>query len=647
MDVSERLKDIRRMGAALALAVAAAASGWGQSPADALTGAQNLPPNPPATTKFFPLSEIHRGLQGVAYTVFEGTKPEPMGVEILGVLHNAIGPRQDMILARLEGAKPQYTGVVEGMSGSPVYIDGKLVGALAFRIGQFSKEPICGITPIQQMLGVEEQGTELRAQGAEGRDQGSGNWEQPEAYGVQRTAFSTAEGADAVASPGDGEGALHSSLIQPMDTPLVFSGFSAAALALWKEHAPAGLMPVEGIGGSESDEKQPDPLVPGSAVSAVLVRGDLDIAATCTVTYVDPKKMLACGHPITQFGPVSMPMTKADVVATLPSPAEAFKIINTTETVGSITEDRESAILGEFGKPARMIPVTLHVTPEPSGAASGVAGAGSAGGTLHFEVIDQPQVTPMAVMVAVYQGLMQQNGYSAQTTYRVQGAVKLSGYPEVRLNRMVAPTDTVSANLAAALALGERFTKLYDNAARRTPIESVDLEVAAIPRRLTAELESAQASKVEIHAGDTVTLEATIRPWHGDLRNVQIPVTLPANLPEGPVRLLVSDGSTLDRLLQPPQFNAQPLDISATIAQLNSTHPSDRLYVTLLAPEAQAAVDGHTLTAIPLSMANVLAPLKDNNGMALNGESAMPMASLPIDAVISGMQVVTLQVEDQ
>jgi hypothetical protein len=631
MDVCDRLKDIRRVGAALALAAAAAASGWGQSPADAQSGAQNLPPNPPATTKFFPLSEIHRGLQGVAYTVFEGTKPEPMGVEILGVLHNAIGPRQDMILARLEGAKPQYTGVVEGMSGSPVYIDGKLVGALAFRIGQFSKEPICGITPIQQMLGVDGrgQGAELTAQGpaAEG--------------GVERAALDVPS-ATAVSSPGAG-----GPLIQPMDTPLVFSGFSAAALALWREHAPAGLMPVEGIGGSESDEKQPDPLVPGSAVSAVLVRGDLDIAATCTVTYVDPKRMLACGHPITQFGPVSMPMTKADVVATLPSPLEAFKIINTTETIGSITEDRESAILGEFGKPARMIPVTLHVTPEPSGADVGQAGSASPGNTLHFDVIDQPQVTPMAVMVAVYQGLMQQNGYSAQTTYRVQGAVKLSGYPEVKLNRLVAPTDTVPANLAAALALGERFTRLYDNAARRTPIESVDLEVAAIPRRLTAEIEGAQANKVEVHAGDTVTLDATIRPWHGDPRNVQIPVTLPANLPEGAVRLLVSDGSSLDRLLQPPQFNAQPLDISATIAQLNSTHPSDRLYVTLLAPEAQAAVDGHTLSAIPLSMANVLAPLKDNNGMALNGESAMPMASLPMDAVISGLQVVTLQVEDQ
>ena len=579
-----------------------------------------LPANPPATTKFFPLSEIHKGLQGVAYTVFEGTKPEPMGVEILGVLHNALGPRQDMILARLEGAKPEYTGVVAGMSGSPVYIDGRLVGALAYRIGQFSKEPICGITPIGSMMGVEEQHRSPQR-----------NWPAPD------DAAPSEPGAGAVSS-GDASGPL----IQPMDTPLVFSGFSPAALQLWKEHAPLGLVPVEGVGGSESSEKQPDPLVPGSAVSAVLVRGDLDIAATCTVTYIDPKKMLACGHPITQFGPVSMPMTKADVVATLPSPLEAFKIINTTETVGSITEDRESAIMGEFGKPAHMIPVTLRVTREGAGPEQGKELE-----ALHFEVIDQPQITPMAVMVAVYQGLMQENTYSAQTTYHVQGSVKLSGYPSVKLNSLVAPTDALPANLQTALALGERFTRLYDNAARRTPIESVDLEVAAIPRRLTAEIESAHTSRVEVHAGDTITVEATILPWHGERRNVRVPVKLPSNLPEGPVRLLISDSGTLDRLLQPPQFNAQQLDVAATIAQLNSVHTSDQLYVTLLAPEAQAAVDGRTLTAIPLSMANALAPLRENKGMALNGESAVPMASLPMDAVVTGQQVVTLQVEDQ
>jgi hypothetical protein len=620
MDVYKRLKDIRKGMAAVAVAACWALFPASQAQSVQPVNATALPANPPTTTKFFPLSEIHKGLQGVAYTVFEGTKPEPMGVEILGVLHNALGPRQDMILARLEGTKPEYTGVVAGMSGSPVYIDGRLVGALAYRIGVFSKEPICGITPIGSMMSVEEQhrtpATELA---------GSGD--------------------TAPSEPGAGEmssGGASGPLIQPMDTPLVFSGFSPDALNLWKEHAPAGLVPVGGVGGSESGERQPDPLVPGSAVSAVLVRGDLDIAATCTVTYIDAKKMLACGHPITQFGPVSMPMTKAEVVATLPSPLEAFKIINTTETIGSITEDRESAIMGEFGKPAHMIPVTLRVTREGAG-----PGQGKELEALHFEVIDQPQITPMAVMVAVYQGLMQENTYSAQTTYHVQGSVKLSGYPSVKLNSLVAPTDALPANLQTALALGERFTRLYDNAARRTPIESVDLEVAAIPRRLTAEIESAHTSRVEVHAGDTITVEATILPWHGERRNVRVPVKLPSNLPEGPVRLLISDSGTLDRLLQPPQFNAQQLDVAATIAQLNSVHTSDQLYVTLLAPEAQAVVDGRTLTAIPLSMANALAPLRENKGMALNGESAVPMASLPMDAVLTGQQVVTLQVEDQ
>jgi hypothetical protein len=504
------------------------------------------------------------------------------------------------------------------MSGSPVYINGRLVGALSYRIGQFSKEPICGITPIDLMLGVEN-------------EHGS----------------ATTELANAGSGSQPGTGAISSGgtvgpMMQPMDTPLVFSGFSQGALQLWKDHAPAGLVPVEGVGGSESSEKQPDPLIPGSAVSAVLVRGDLDISGTCTVTYVDPKRMLACGHPITQFGPVSMPMTKADVVATLPSPLEAFKIINTTETVGSITEDRESAIMGEFGKPARMIPVTLRVMREGVGAEPPKEME-----ALHFEVIDQPQITPMAVMVAVYQGLMEENTYSAQTTYHVQGSVKLTGYPSVKLNSLVAPTDVLPANLQTALALGERFTRLYDNAARRTAIESVDLEVAAIPRRLTAEIESVHTSRIEVHPGDTITVEATILPWHGELRNVRVPVKLPSNLPEGPVRLLVSDSGTLDRLLQPPQFNAQPLDVAATIAQLNSVHTSDQLYVTLLAPEAQAAVDGRTLTAIPLTVANALEPLRENKGMVLSGESAVPMASLPMDAVVTGQQVVTLQVEDQ
>ncbi len=245
---------------------------------------------------------------------------------------------------------------------------------------------------------------------------------------------------------------------------------------------------------------------PGSAVSAVLVRGDLEIAATCTVTYVDPTQLLACGHPITQYGPVSYPMTKADVVATLPSPLNAFKIINTGEMIGSFTEDRQTAIRGQFGLAARMIPLTIHVADD-----------GEAAHTLHLEVVDQEQLTPAAVLVSVFQGLMESNEYAVETTYRVRGTVTLKGYPVVRVDQMVAPSDAAPANLAAAMAIGARFEQIYSNAARSTPIENIEINVDALSGRRSVQLESAQTEKIDVRGGDTVLIEAAVRTvaWRG------------------------------------------------------------------------------------------------------------------------------------
>ena len=577
---------------------------------------------PPPTTSFYPLSQLHRGQHGVAYTVFEGTKPEAMGVEILGLLHNAIGPGEDMILARLEGAKANYTGVVAGMSGSPVYIGGKLVGALAYRIGQFSKEPICGITPIEQMLENRVQ-PELTARNSS-----------------QRSAISAQEKRDQ--RPGTKD---QNDVVKPIETPLVFSGFSPAAVALWKEHAPSlGMTPVAGIGGvaggggslgGMAPYADQHSIGPGSAVSAVLVRGDLEIAATCTVTYMDPTQLLACGHPITQFGPVSIPMTKADVVATLPSPLNAFKIVNTGETIGSFTEDRQTAIRGQFGLAARMIPLTIHITEH-----------GASPRTLHLQVVDQEEVTPAAVLVSVYQGLMESNAYAAETSYRVSGQVTLKGYPAMRLDWMVAPTDGAPSNLAAAMAVGQRFQQLYENAARSTPVEGIEINVDALAGRRSMQLLNAQPEKMEVRGGDTVLIDASVRPWRGEIRNIRIPVKLPATLPSGSaVRLLVSNGESVDKLMQPPIPGAPQQDVAATIAGLNSLHPSDRLYVTLLAPETQATLDGRTLAALPLSMANVLEPEERNHRIALNGESAVPLGSVELGSVLEGDQVITLRVE--
>ena len=330
--------------------------------------------------------------------------------------------------------------------------------------------------------------------------------------------------------------------MQPIETPLVFSGFSAEAIKLWQDHLPAsGLTATSGMGGGSSTQPQPDPIVPGSAISAVLVRGDLDISATCTVTYVDAKQLLACGHPITQYGPVSMPMTKAEVLATLASPLNAFKIINTTETVGSFTQDRQSAIGGLLGTTARMIPVSVSISREAPGSheASGTdatSGRNSAPRKLHFEVVDNPQITPVAVMVSIYQALLENNAYAQESSYRMSAAIELDGYPSVHLDSLVAPTDQAPASLQAAVMVGRNFAQLYDNAARLTNVRSVHVEFEAIPGRQSLQLESVTSSATRVHPGDSITIEATVRPYHGEPHNIRIPITLPASLTEGTLR---------------------------------------------------------------------------------------------------------------
>ena len=212
------------------------------------------------------VSQIHAGMRGVAYTVFEGVKPEAMEVEVLGVLHNVNGPKGDIILVRLHGQKVEYTGVVAGMSGSPVYLDGKLAGALAFRIGEFSKEPIAGVTPIADML-------EINA-----LDRSPAEETSAVKPSVNAVAGKTAAPGEASCASPALQGQDFANYLKPIETPLVFNGFSEQAIHLFAgQFASAGIVPVMGAG-SVSDDKQPEPLEAGSAISAILVRGDMDIA---------------------------------------------------------------------------------------------------------------------------------------------------------------------------------------------------------------------------------------------------------------------------------------------------------------------------------------------------------------------------------
>jgi len=564
-----------------------------------------------------PVSEIHAGMHGLAYTVFQGTKPESMGVEVLGILKNANGPKGDIILVRLSGEKAEYTGVVAGMSGSPVYLNGKLAGALAFRIGEFSKEPIAGVTPIAEML-------EINAM-----DRRPGSSTSNAETSVQTPTRTSGPGAEGSAIKD------YANYLKPIEAPLVFSGFSQETMQRFgPQFARAGIVPVMGVG-SVSGSKQPEPLEPGSAISAILVRGDMDIAATCTVTYMDAQRLLACGHPLLQFGMVDLPMTKAEVLATLPSPLNAFKIVNATEPVGAFVQDRHTGILGEFGKQPEMIPVTLNIH------------SGAANKQFHYEVLNNANLSPVAMMATVFNALHGVNEYGEDTTYRMNGRIRVNGYPDVTVQNMFAPSDGGQpAAVMAALSLGERFSGIYDNPYNVPGIRGVQLDFDLIRERRWARLEGARTDLIEARPGDEITIETVLRPYRGEVVLQQIPIHIPTSTSKGPLRILVSDGDTLDRIRRTSPLLGRKMDLASTIALLNKQHVNNRVYVSLLEADPEAMVADKVMPTLPLSIMNVMDSMRGTQEMIVQGESSVNEAATgPLEYVVAGAQVLTITIK--
>jgi hypothetical protein len=589
-----------------------------------ILAAQNSGPAQNSPT--IPVSQIHAGMRGVAYTVFEGVKPESMDVEVLGVLHNVNGPKGDVILVRLHGQKVEYTGVVAGMSGSPVYLDGKLAGALAFRIGEFSKEPIAGVTPIADML-------EINA-----LDRSPAEDSVAVKPSVTTVVGKTSSPGEISALPGsqqDSSAGGFTNYLKPIETPLVFNGFSQEAIQLFAgQLGSAGIVPVMGAG-SVSNDKQPEPVEPGSAISAILVRGDMDIEATCTVTYIDPQRLLACGHPLLQFGAVDLPMNKAEVLATLPSPLNAFKIVNTTEPVGTFVQDRHTGIMGVFNRQPDMIPVTLNIHGD-----TGVK-------QFHYEVLNNPKLTPIALMVTVFNALHGVNEFGEEITYRLSGNIGVKGFPDVTMKNMFAPADGAQpAAMQAAVSLGERFGRIYDNPYSAAAVNGVNLDFDLVRERRWARLESARTDVTEARPGDDITLETVLAPYRGERIVQQIPVKIPTSASKGTLRILVSDGETLDHLGHANPAFGRKLDLASTIAVLNKEHSNNRVYVSLLEADPEARVADKVMPTLPISIMNVMDGMRGNQEMIVSGESNVDETSTPpLDYVVSGAELLTVTVK--
>src|SRR5436305_4474018 len=316
-------------------------------------------------TPLFALEDLRPGMKGTARTVFAGSEPEEFGIEILGVLNGFAGPRQSTIIARLSGENVARTSVFAGMSGSPVFIDDRLVGAIAYSF-PFAKEPICGITPIKQMIDIFESDNYKPKSTSEPR---AVSFKELAGAEWKPTIPKTSLAATSLIAPvmaGSPLAPLMGQQIQPIATPVVFSGISQESLSLFaNDLSQAGLLPVSGVGASSPmtplesfDEKT---LTPGASVSVQLVRGDYSVAASGTVTFRDGEHIYAFGHPFLGLGNADMPMTESSVVTVIPNAFNSFKLAVAGRMVGSISQDRATGIFGQLGHAPRMIPVKLNL----------------------------------------------------------------------------------------------------------------------------------------------------------------------------------------------------------------------------------------------------------------------------------------------
>ena len=566
----------RRILAAFSLALALAPFAWCQS-----------------DTQLFPIADVKPGLKGVGRTIFQGDQIEQFQVEILGLLKNALAPKHDLILARLSGGPLEKTGVIAGMSGSPVYIDGKLVGAVAISF-PFSKEPLAGITPIQEMLQVvpEEKG------------QTPAQAEIPPDFRMARTASGPRDSARLIPQEDFGPEsfrryfpAREARLSLPnLELPLRFGGFASEALEpylpLFRQ---MGFEPMMGgaLSGGESSTPVKGELDPGSMVSLLLVRGDLNVNADCTVTFRQGNNLYACGHRFLSVGPIQIPFAPSHVVVTVPSLASSFKVDAPGEVVGTICQDRFDAIYGVVGeKNPLMIPVKVQIQ-----------------STLNteedykFEVIQEPFLSPLLVNLAFISTLSNTERTIGVSTLEVDGKIRLAGAEAVDFQDVLSSEMGAATLAGAGAVVATPLTYLMGGGFADLRIEGIELSVKSRNERSLATLEQVWSTQSEVKPGDHIEVLAVLRLPGGQAMTQRIPVDIPESVSDKTLMLAVGGGSNINALqfrITPPGSGAR--DLHQLVKALNRMRRNNRLYALLMTPQRSFIMQGDEYPSPPPSL---------------------------------------------
>jgi hypothetical protein len=563
------------------------------------------------TAQFMPLKDVQPGMKGVTYTIYAGDQIEKIDLDVIGILPNAMGPKTDIILVELKGAKAEHSGVVAGMSGSPVYIEGKLVGALSLKLGAFSKEPIAGVTPIAEMLDAGKNAAP-----------GAGNTVKAQVMLPDAVMLRT----------GAGTGAL----LVPIATPLVFTGVYPQALSEYANQFTEMGFTASMAGGTAAPAPDDSDIKPGSMVGIELVGGDLSLSAGCTVTGIVDGNVYVCGHPLLGWGNVRLPMERAHVLTTLNSELESTKVMTLGGVIGTFTQDRLTAVVGELGAGPRTIPMDLELeTPALTK-------------RFHFELAENAKLTPLLVGLATLNGLVSNTAYSSSATMQFDGTIDLAGHTSIHLENLFTPTDAPSPDgMAVALTVQGTFARIFGNPYEQPHVEHITLHLKNIQERRWAAIEGAWSDRKEVLPGQTLAVKVLLRPYRGAPFIREIAVKVPEQAARGPLRLEISDSDSLNRLDQfsavAPQ--AQLSGLEELIGLLNRERHNDSVYVTMMQPSPALRVEDKELPDVPLSALNVINDHRGAGNAFVQSESRIGEWSLNLGQVVLGQQSLTITVK--
>jgi hypothetical protein len=590
-----------------------------------------------AATPQMGVSEIRPGMVGVGHTVFEGTRVEEFRVNILGVIENVIGPKRNLILARLEGGPLAHTGVIAGMSGSPVYVDGRLIGAVSYALGSFSKEPIAGITPIDEMTAEAALNTPrpaaarvhlefpLTRENLVAAFRKALNWNRPFA---DRPDDARLIGFSGVAGLGSRE---LGTMLRPIATPLVMGGFDPAfGGMLGAAFQDQGFIPTGGAAAGTRPGDMPfeGPLKPGDAIGVTFVSGDLLLGGTGTVTHIDGDRVYAFGHPMYNLGPTEFPMTRAYVYAILPSLFSSTKLSTTSDVIGTLLQDRATTIAGRLGPGPALIPVTLTLEADRGPSR-----------TFSFGVVKDQLFTPLMSYSALVNTLLSYERQFGTATFSVSGKAVLKNHGTIAFDNLFSGGDSPAMNAASSIIAP--ITALITNDDEAVEIERLDLTMKSSEEPRTATLQRVWIDDPRPRAGRTVPLKVLLRTYRGEDLLRSVPIEIPANA-SGTLSVVVSDGQRLGQAEQREARLPQPRTVEQLVRALNKGRKNHTLYVKLLSSDAGAVVNGELLSSLPPSVLAVLEA--DRSGGSFNPLYSATLGEWEIATAhaVSGVRTLTI-----